>query len=144
MLQFPLLLLFSKTALAAEPHNYAESWRSWNLVTREAYISDVVDGIGEAYIVTIMAVAPDKIAKTPPPSEVKRTTDRLFVRYTRNQLRDVITDLYKDPANAFIIQLNMFFLARDKIEGKDFSKELMEARKKAIETHQLNEGMRSR
>jgi hypothetical protein len=75
---------------------------------------------------------------------VKKTTDKLFVRYTRDQIPDVISDLYKDPANAFIITLDMFFLARDKIEGKDVEKGLMEARKKAIDTHQLNENMRGR
>jgi len=139
-----LLFLFAKTALAAEPYNYAELWRSWTIVAREAYITGVVDGIAEAYIVTITTVAPDKFLKTPAPTEVKKTTDKLFVRYTRDQIRDVMTDLYKDPANAFISTLDMFFLSRDKIEGKDVGKGLMEARKKAIDTHQLNESMRGR
>jgi hypothetical protein len=31
-----LLFLFAKTVPAAEPYNYAESWRSWNVVAREA------------------------------------------------------------------------------------------------------------
>ena len=139
-----LMYIFAETAVAAEPYNYAELWRSWNIVAREAYISGVVDGIAEAFIVTMTTVAPDKVAKTPVPAEVKKTTDKLFVRYTREQIRDVITDLYKDPANGFINTLNMFFLARDKIEGKDIEKGLMEARKKTMDTHQLNEDMQRR
>jgi hypothetical protein len=131
-----LLFLFARATLAVEPYNYAGSWRSLNVVAQEAYISGVVDGIAVAYITTIYAVAPDKITKTPPPSELKKTTEKLFVRYTRDQIRDVITDLYKDPANAFISTLDIFFLARDKIEGKDVGKGLMEARKKAIDTHE--------
>lgn len=137
-----LMFIFAKAAFAVEPYNYAELWRSWNIVAREAYISGVVDGIVEAFIVTMTTVAPDKMAKTPTPAEVKKTTDKLFVRYTRDQIRDVITDLYKDPANGFINTSDMFFLARDKIEGKDIATGLMEARKKTMDDHQLNEEMR--
>ena len=139
-----LMLAFSKTAIATEPYDYAELWRSWNVAAREAYISGVVDGIAEAFVVTMATIAPDKFAKTPAPAEVKKTTDKLFVRYTRDQIRDVISDLYKDPANGFISTSDMLFLARDKIEGKDIGKGLMEARKKAMDTHQLNEDMRRR
>jgi hypothetical protein len=135
------MLIFSKTALAAEPYNYAELWRSWNIVAREAYITGVVDGIAEAFIVTLKNLVPDKLGKSPTPTGVKKTTDKLFVRHTKNRIRDVMTDLYKDPANSFIHKVDMFFLARDKIEGKDIGKGLMEARKKAMEIHQLNEYM---
>ncbi|MBI4455432.1 MAG: hypothetical protein HY644_05980 [Acidobacteria bacterium] len=139
-----LLLLLATTAFSAEPFNYAELWRSWNPITREAYITGAVDGIAEAYFTTISAVAPDKITRDPLPPEVRKATDKLFVRYAREQIGSVMTDLYKDPANAFVSTLNMFFLARDKIEGKDIAKGLMEARKSALDTHRLNEKMRSR
>lgn len=139
-----LLLLTAKAALSAEPFNYAELWRSWNPITREAYITGAVDGIAEAYFTTMSAAAPDKTTRDPPPPEVRKATDKLFVRYTREQVGSVMTDLYKDPANAFISTLNIFFLARDKIEGKDIARGLMEARKSAIDTHRLNESMRNR
>lgn len=139
-----LLLFTAKTALSAEPFNYAELWRTWNPVTREAYITGAVDGIAEAYITTMSAVASDKFTRDPPPPEVRKASDKLFVRYTREQVGVVMTDLYKDPANAFISTLNMFFLSRDKIEGKDISKGIMEARKSAIDTHRLNERMGNR
>ncbi len=71
--------------------------------------------------------------------DMKKVSDHLFVRYTRDQIQEVITDLYKDPANAFICTLDMFFLARDKIEGKDITKGTMEARRKAIETHEMKQ-----
>lgn len=137
-----LIFIITKTAVAAEPYNYAELWKSWNIAAREAYISGVCDGIAKAFFVTMTTVAPDKFAITPTPAEVKEITDKLFVRYTRDQIRDVITDMYNDPANGFIETLDMFFLARDKIEGKDIGKGLMEARKKAMDTHQFNEDMR--
>lgn len=137
-----LMFIFAKTAVASEPYNYADLWRSWNMVAREAYISGVVDGIAEAFFVTMTIVAPAKFAKSPEPAEVKKATDKLFVRYTRDQIRDVITDLYKDPANGFINTVDMFFLARDKIEGKDIAKGIMDARKKAMDIHKLNEEMK--
>lgn len=133
-----------KTAVAADPYNFAELWRCWNIAAREAYIIGVVDGITEAYFVTLRTVAPDKLQKSPMPAEVKKAAERLFVRYARDQIRDVITDLYKDPANAFISTLDMFFLARDKIEGKDIAKDIMGARKKAMYIHTLNEEMKEK
>ena len=86
-------------------------------------------------------VAPDKLAKASSSPHVKKIRGKLFVRYTRDQIRNVTSDLYKDPANAFISTLDMFFLARDKIEGKDVEIGLMEARKKAMDIHQLNDDM---
>lgn len=134
-----LMFIVAKTALATEPYNYAERWHSWNVVTREAYISGAVDGIAEAFIVTMTTVAPGKFSIGPVTGAVGKAMDKLFVRYTRDQIGDVITDLYKDPANGFITTIDMFFLARDKIEGKDIAKGIMEARKKALDTHKLNE-----
>lgn len=139
---FLLILIAAKTVLATEPYNYAEQWRSWDVVSREAYINGVVDGISKAFIVTLATVSPDKFLKKPEPAEVKKVSDKLFVRYTRDQIGDVITDLYKDPANGFITTIDMLLLARDKIEGKDISRGLMEARKLSLDFHQLNENMR--
>ena len=136
---FFFLLTLLKTAIATDIYNYADLWRSWNVVAREAYINGVVDGIAEAYIEILITVAPDKFPKNPEPAEIKKVREKLFVRYTRGQICDVITDLYKDPANAFIRTINMFFLARNKIEGKDITPDLIDARKKAIEHHKIIE-----
>jgi hypothetical protein len=136
------LLLSTYIAAAADPYNYAANWKLWNIQTREAYIDGLVDGVAEAYRVTSTNMAADKLLKNPEPPELKKTRDRLFVRYTRDQVRDVITDLYKDPSNAFISTSEMFFLARDRIEGKDVSGAIMEARKQALDNHTLNEKMK--
>jgi hypothetical protein len=141
-----IILLFAiilvKPVATAQAYNYAELWRSWDISAREAYISGVFDGITEAYFVTMKNIAPNKLLKTPEPVEVKKIREKLFVQYTRDQMRDVITDLYKDPANAVISTLDMFFLARDKIEGKDIRIGLAEARKKAMDMHQLDKDKR--
>ena len=137
-------LFLVEISVAADPYNYAERWRSWNIVAREAYISGLVDGIAEAYHVTLTTIAPDKSWKSPEPVEVKKVREKLFVRYTKEQIGDIITDLYKDPANVFISTLDMFFLARDKIEGKDIAKDIMDSRKKAMDTHGAIEEMKKR
>lgn len=140
-----LLLVFGMApASATEPFNSAALWHSWDNVARDAYIEGVVDGIAEAFITTMTTVAPKKLRNDPTPPEVKKVTDKLFVRHTRNQIQDVMTDIYKDPANSFISTLDVFFLARDKIEGRDIGKDTMEARKKAMERHELNEKMRNK
>jgi len=68
-------LALSETAFTADPYNYSELWRSWSVTTREAYIDGVVDGISEAFILTIVNVAREKLMKKPEPPEVKRTRD---------------------------------------------------------------------
>lgn len=143
-----VLLIFSASlpdrSFAAEPYDYAALWRSWDLTAREAYITGVVDGTARAYIVTMSSLAPGKLRSTDPPREVAEIREKLFVRYSRAQLREVITDLYKDPANSLINTLDVLFLSRDKIEGKKIENSLIEARAKAMETHRLHEDMRQK
>lgn len=133
------LLLAASPVFTAEPYNYAELWRSWNASAREAYVSGVVDGIAESHLKTLSATAPHLIGNDAPPPDLKKVKDRLFVRYTRDQIVPVMSDLYKDPSNAYVSTLNALFLARDKIEGKDISTGLMAARKDAMEIHRLIE-----
>lgn len=139
-----LLLMLLSTAAVADPYNYADLWKVWSTTAREAYIDGVTDGISEAYVLTMTTIAQDKLLKKPEPPRVAKLRERLFIRDTRGQICDVITDLYRDPANAFISSLDMFFLARDKIEGKDITKGLMEARKKAMENYRIEEKMKSK
>lgn len=144
-----ILLLISLACLvdrsfAAEPYDYAALWRSWDLTAREAYITGVVDGMAHAYIETTTSLAPDKLRSPNPPREVAELREKLFVRYTRTQLREVVTDLYGDPANSLIRPLDVLLLARDKIEGKNIEDSLIKARARAMETHRLNEEMRQR
>jgi hypothetical protein len=139
-----LIVIIANSSFADGPYNYAQLWRSWSTVAQEAYISGVIDGISKAFFITMTTVAPEKFVKTPEPPEVIKARDKLFVRFTRDQIRDVITYIYKDPANSFISTLDMFLLARDKIEGKDIDQAIMKDRKNAIDTYQLNEEMHRR
>lgn len=132
-----LFVSLSSTATAA-PYNYAHLWLSWNRFVQEVYIDGVTDGIAEAYVLTMQTVAQEKWLTTPEPPELANLREKLFVRDTRTKICDVISDLYKDPANSFIPPLKMFFLSRDKIEGKNISDGLMKARAASMKNYQIN------
>jgi len=127
---------------SASPYNYADLWNLWDVTAQEAYISGVVDGIIRAYVTTLLAF--DKFNQNPEPKEIMEVKEKLFVRDTREQIGPVMSDLYKDPANAFIHHIDMFFIARDKIEGKDVATDIIEARKAAMDSFKLNEKMKEK
>ncbi len=52
---------------------------------------------------------------------------------------NVVTDLYKDPANSFIDATDMIFLAQDKLRGENIEDDLARKRKWAVELHNLIE-----
>jgi hypothetical protein len=138
-----ILAIFAAVkAVAAEPYRYSDSWRAWNISAREAYIEGVFDGVLQGFTVTLTTVAPDKAAQTPVPPEIKKTIEALVGRYAINEIQSVITDLYEDPSNAFISTRDMYFLAIDKLKGKDIRNSLLEARKSGMVVHRLYENMR--
>lgn len=138
-----ILVNCSGIAHSASPYNYSALWLAWGETAQGAYIDGVVDATGRAFFTTLNAVAPDKALppKFSDDPEVHKVIDQLFVRDTSSLLQGVMTDLYKDPANSFIDTLDVFFLARDKIEGRDISKDIVEARRKAIVVHKFNKKM---
>jgi hypothetical protein len=137
-----LFIFAAVKAVAAEPYRYSDSWRAWNISAREAYIQGVFDGTFQGFTVTLMTVAPDRAAQTPVAPEITKTIEALFGRYAINEIQSVITDLYEDPSNGFIPTRDMFFLAGDKLKGKDIRNGLLEARKRGMDVHRLYENMR--
>ena len=51
-------------------------------------------------------------------------------------IRDIMNDLYKDPANAYINFEYMVFIAKDKLSGKPIENKLAEKRKSIKETEE--------
>jgi hypothetical protein len=128
---------------ADDPFNYAELWRSWGAVGREAYLDGVVDGTANAYFKAGNGwLGPDVFHAKPEPDKVRRVRDEVFVRAQRPQIPAVMTDLYADPANAYVSLIDIVFIARDKLEGKDIEKSLQEARKSALDSHRVMERMK--
>lgn len=143
---FPVcfLLVHPTTMLHADdPYNYAELWRSWGSVGREAYLDGVVDGTANAYFKAGNAwLGSDVFHAKPELEKVRRVRDEVFVRAQRPQIPAVMTDLYSDPANVYVSLIDMVFIARDKLGGKDIDRPLQEARKSALDTHRVMEQMK--
>ena len=140
-----LILLYQPTSalFAEDPYNYADLWRSWGPTGREAYLDGVVDGTASAYLKAGNVWLPsDVFHGRPEPEKVRRVREVVIVGPQRPQIPAVMTDLYSDPANAYVSLIDMLFIARDKIAGKQIEKALQEARKSALETHRVMEQLK--
>ena len=123
-----------------EPYNYAVFWRSWDAVAREAYIHGVVDGTGSTYFTAAQEwLGVSRLTSKPEPANVTKVRERVFLREVESQVPPVVTDLYRDPANAYIVLIDMVYVARDKLEGKNIDAPLTAARKRALELYRANQ-----
>jgi hypothetical protein len=141
VLRFTITLIFLVGVLCSgnEPYKYGVVWKSWSSETREAYVSGMVDGVAAAYFTCVAKlVGFEKINKLPLSKKDEEIRQKLFVRYTQEQIPAVMSDLYKDPANVYVSNQDMLFIARDKIEGKDIEDKIKEARSSAMKNHELN------
>ena len=122
-----------------EPYNYAAHWRAWDAVAREAYIRGVVDATGSTYLLASQEwLGISRLTAKPEPANVKKVREKVFLREVESQVPSVVTDLYRDPANAYIVLIDMVYVARDKLEGKNIDAAVATARKRAIEVHRFN------
>lgn len=113
----------SMTASAQdELANYGRTWNRWPNAIRSIYIEGFVDGQSHTFI-TVM----DDLNVTDKQREALRV--KSFVMYQPEPLRDVMTNLYSDPANTYVGFDWMIYIARDKLSGKDVEPELREARR---------------
>lgn len=104
-----------------ELFNYGRQWNGWSNVSRSVYLEGFVDGQSN----TFLALTNDLPAARREPLRLKT-----FTFYEADALRDVITNLYKDPANTFIRHDSLLYIARDKLSGKDIEPALRLAREK--------------
>ncbi|MBA7496495.1 hypothetical protein ES702_07104 [subsurface metagenome] len=136
-------LLFSTwgiSCLAQEPVNYGKIWNSWSDYMRSIYIMGFKDGlqgqIYDSFITRLMIEEKDVFDKYLKDSEVvkieeaRNKTSWDFIMFDGEVIKNVMTDLYKDPANAYIYIDDMAGLAYWKLKGENISSFLQEARKK--------------
>ena len=133
------------TLRAEEPVNYAALWRSLGSVGHVAYLRGVVDGTFNAYKTAGQEwLGSGYLFVTPEPENVRRVREKVSVGELAPQIPVVITDLYSDPANAYIELIHMVFIARDKIEGKNVEERLQDARKHTLDQHRLREQFKNK
>ncbi len=138
-----LVSLASSPVSGEEPYSYATLWRSWGTLCRDAYVDGVVDGSFNAYMAAAEVwLGPGQLHSTPESEKVRRVREQVFVRDQRPQIPAVMTELYSDPANVYVVLIDMVFISRDKLEGKNVETALQDARKRALTQHRLNQQMK--
>ena len=121
------------TMTGFEPINSARSWKSWNSFERVLYLRGFVDGSSRVLL-----------HFRPADEKAIQTAQAAALRYDFSQIRDVMTNLYSDPANAYIGLGAMVFIARDKLDGKNAEVLLTRARQNDCEYRPTSEsGYRS-
>jgi hypothetical protein len=138
------LLFGALPLLAEEPYNYGEIWKAWDPAARSAYISGYVDGCSLTYLAASAWLPGGEAFRKPESGRVKRVTEECFLVFENDSISKVMTDLYNDPANVFILHSSMILIARDKLRGDDVENKLKEARRYAIRTYELNEKMKNK
>jgi hypothetical protein len=125
-------------AQTANPYNYAAQWSAWSETSRQAFLIGYAAGAANAYFAAARGWLPS--------GEVLRTHATARVRSVRlavqlgdggDQIPAIITNLYQDPANAFIAVNDMVLIARDQLKGEDVAVKLQEARRIALESYRL-------
>lgn len=148
MRKLTIVLFFLGIALTSNPvystdmQDYGKIWTTWGKDGQTAYIWRFIDGGGYA-LQTVMSeiIASDEKGGKVPKSFYENVRLKTVTLYDENKIIDVITNLYKDPANSYIWFNDMVYIARDSLSGKDVSKAILEARKAAIANYELNKKM---
>jgi len=126
-----------------ELYNYASVWQSWSPAVREAYVKGVVDGAFHAYMTAGQEwLDRGQLNKQPVPEKVARVKERVVLADVEAQVPSVISDLYKDPGNIYIVLVDMVYVARDKLEGRNVDLVLAAARKHAVDVHRASQNVK--
>jgi len=155
---FCFLSLIELFCVANERPNYKKIWDSWTEFEKCAYLWGLRDGLYEqptasGYSLLThpeffsdsshfhFSLARYYLSKYPKDTqkaiEEERSKAYKFIiefcspKIPTEAIRDVTTDLYKDPANSYIRPADMCFIAFWKLKGKDVESVLIELRERA-------------
>lgn len=136
------IALISNPVYSADMQDYGKIRTAWGKDGQTAYIWGFIDGGGHA-MQTVMSeiIASDKQGGKVPKTFYENIRVKTATLYDENKIIEIITNLYKDPANSYILFQDMVYIARDSLSGKDVTKAILEARKAAIATYELNKKM---
>ena len=126
---------------AKEQYNHAAVWRMWDAIAQTTYVRGVVDGAINVYVAAGEEwLGPGQLFKTPEAARIARVRQRVFVGNVESRIPAAMSDLYRDPANSYVALVDMVYIARDRLEGKDVEKSLADARKRAVELDRITGG----
>ena len=116
------LSIISSNVWAIERYNYGKVWKSWSDNERHVYIWGFSNGLFEGWRRTFEQFVTEKYktkgGSFQMPPELEKANREMDLEFETNAIKDVVTDLYKDPSNAFISFTNMIYVARNKIKGE--------------------------
>lgn len=90
--------------------NSGKFWNALSKIDRSFYLIGFVDGESDVYL---------KVMNDIPPARLESLRSQTATMYDNASIRDVMTNLYSDPANTYIKIESMIYIARDKLSGKD-------------------------
>lgn len=134
-----LLVCMVSVVAAGEAFDYAARWKAWDASSRAAYVAGVTEAIPIAFFTT-----KGSLTKKLSPKEELQILDTLKFAspIEKKKIIEVMTDIYQNPANSYIETAKIFIFAQDKIEGKDISKALEDAREQAYDLYKLEQKMK--
>ena len=142
IIMFCLLSFMKISCFAQEPFNCGKIWNSWSNYTRSIYILGLKDGLQDqiyfSFIRRIIIEEKDVFDKYLKDSEVIKTEEARnktlsgFIKFDDEAIRNVMTDLYKDPANTYISFYDMGGIAYRKLKGESIELLLRELREEAL------------
>lgn len=129
-----LVVATSFHADAEELFNFGKTWKEWSDLTRDVYLWGFRDGSFSTILTTQSAWRSRAEIDAP---DVKKVWDQVFISFEYASIRDVVTNLYKAPANTFVPFHRMVYVARDKLNGENIDEALRKERKMAVELHRI-------
>jgi hypothetical protein len=136
------LTITSSTVLSIEMTDYAAIWKAWGKEGQHAYFWGFIDGSSAVWLTAMDEYISSGRGTSKKCGEIlDNATKKTATFFDENKLIDVMTNLYKDPANSYILLGDMVYIARDTLKGNDVSSAVLKARKKGIDTYELNKKM---
>jgi len=137
---FCLLSFAVVSYLIEEPPNFSKRWNSLSDYGKIAYLIGLGEGLGQGFLDCVNWLTPyfpeekegEKIRAYIPIVINKYFKYRNFISTNEEVVIQVISDLYKDPANVYINTPEMSFLAYRKLKGESIESSLRELREEAL------------
>ena len=119
-------------ASAEELPSSGEAWNMFSVTTKRAFMIGFQGGIAMSF----SKVDPIVVGCSADSVEMKVWVELVnlfnFINEHVDAILKVMDDLYKDPANTYIIANSIIEIACQKLKGEDIEPLLQEARKKAL------------
>jgi hypothetical protein len=133
------IVLGWNSAFSADIQDYSKIWKAWGKGGQRAYICGFIDGGGYTMRTVLDEIfASDKRGSKVPKLFYENVRIKTATLYDESKIIDIITSLYKDPANSYIWFQEMVYIARDSLSGKDITTAILEARRSAKINYELN------